>query len=115
MILASIIALGDGIQGSSTGILRGIGLPGLAANINLVSYWVLGLPIGAYVTWRTLDVAALWTGLAIAVSSAAILMNIFILRNDWEKRAEEALERMADSDEYTRLSDDESEDERLLA
>ena len=114
MILASLIALGDGMQGSSTGILRGIGRPGLAANINLVSYWILGLPIGAVLTWRTLDVAALWGGLTIAVSSAAILMNIFILRNDWEKSAAEALERMAESDENAQLSDDE-ENERLLA
>lgn len=114
MILASIIALGDGMQGSSTGILRGVGRPGLAANANLFSYWVLGLPIGAYITWRTLDVAALWSGLAIAVASAAILMNIFILRTDWEKCADEALERMAESDENAHLSSDD-ENERLLA
>lgn len=114
MILASMIALGDGMQGSGTGILRGIGQPGLAANINLFSYWVLGLPIGAYITWRTLDVAALWAGLTIAVASAAILMSIFILRNDWDERAQEALQRMARSDDSSQISDNE-EQERLLA
>ena len=55
-------------------VTSGSGLPGTAARINLVSYWLIGLPIGALMSYKTQEVAALWGGLAIACFFSSTLM-----------------------------------------
>lgn len=60
--------------GACTGILKGGGLPDTASRINLFSYWVIGLPIGALVTLNIKQIEGLWTGLSIAVFFASLLM-----------------------------------------
>lgn len=97
--VTSLVAVGDGIQGAASGVLRGCGMPGMAAKVNLVSYWVLGLPLGVLITYKTLDVAGLWSGLALAVTISASAMTVIILRTDWEECAREAVDRVTASDE----------------
>ena len=45
VILLVVIIIFDGVQGLNAGILRGAGLPTAAARINLLTYWLIGLPI----------------------------------------------------------------------
>ncbi len=55
----------DGTQAVACGVLRGMGHPRPAAILNLVGYWILALPIGAWLALRTsVGLTGLWWGLA---------------------------------------------------
>lgn len=110
------------MQGINAGVLRGAGLPTAAARINLLTYWLIGLPIvsiyvaaadtdidshlpqGALATWKLRSVAGLYTGLASAVLLATIWMSYMITRNDWDARAGEAVARIAVNDFDAKIS-----------
>jgi Na+-driven multidrug efflux pump len=76
----------------------------VASRINLFSYWIIGLPFGALITFKIQRVEGLFAGLALAVAFAASLMLLRIWRCDWSKRVEEAQDRMASSDAIAGLS-----------
>lgn len=78
--LVAIVAFFDGIQGACTGILKGGGLPTTASRINLFSYWLVGLPVGALVTLKIQKIEGLWVGLSLAVFFASSLMLLRIWR-----------------------------------
>lgn len=78
--LVAIVAFFDGIQGACTGILKGGGLPTTASRINLFSYWLVGLPVGALATLKIQKIEGLWVGLSLAVFFASSLMLLIIWR-----------------------------------
>lgn len=81
----------------------------MAARCNLFSYWVVGLPIGALLTFKTRDIGTLWGGLPLATLTATCTMAYHIRKIDWKDKAEEALMRMKESDENARLLRPETE------
>jgi len=93
--LAAIIMITDGLQGVSSGILRGAGQPTLGVVINFISYWLIGLPVGwvlaFIVPW---GVHGLWWGILVAqflvVTAFMVYFKVFI---NWEKAAVEAQQR----------------------
>ena len=74
--LAAVFQIFDGIQGVSTGALRGLGETRAPMLANLVGYWVLGVPLGL-----TLCFALRWGiyGLWIGLLAALILIAITLL------------------------------------
>jgi len=90
--LAAIIMITDGLQGVSSGVLRGAGRPTLGVVVNLISYWIIGLPVGwvlaFIVPW---GVHGLWWGILLSqilvVSSFIIYFKLFL---NWDKAAQEA-------------------------
>ena len=73
--IAAAFQLFDGAQVVSCGVLRGMGRTRPAAVFNLFGYWLLGLPLGAWLALR-LDwgLAGIWWGLAIALGVIALLL-----------------------------------------
>ncbi len=73
--IAAAFSLFDGLQVVSFGILRGAGdlrVPSLA---NLLGYWVLGLPLGAWLAFgQGWGAVGVWTGLATGLASVAMLL-----------------------------------------
>ncbi len=73
--LAAAFQLFDGTQVVAFGVLRGAGDQTVPAVANVVGYWCLGLPIGAWLAvgagWGVLGV---WAGLVIALASVAGLL-----------------------------------------
>lgn len=57
----------------------------LGAQINLLAYWVIGLPIGLALTFSRLEwqLFGLWTGLTVALTFTAVLSSIVIYRIKW--------------------------------
>ena len=96
MRVIALVALVDGMQGAGTGILQGMGRPRVSANANLVSYWLIWLPLGGLFTYLTRDIVILWSSLFMAVASAALLINVYILRADWIQIVQEAESRAAE-------------------
>jgi MATE family multidrug resistance protein len=91
----SIIALqqlGDGLNATFGGVLRGAGRQGVGATLNLVAYWVLGLPLGATLAFGlNWGVAGLWWGLTVTASLLAVAMMVLLAKRvDWEKESQRA-------------------------
>ncbi|HEY7402928.1 MAG TPA: MATE family efflux transporter [Candidatus Angelobacter sp.] len=68
LIVAAIFQLFDGLQVVATGALRGAGNTRLPMLVNLVGYWAVGLPLGAYLCFRHGGGAVgMWIGLCLAL------------------------------------------------
>ena len=75
--------------------MRGLGLQKMVFALNIVGYWILGVPIGAILTFvADIGVSGLWWGFSIGVySSAMIGLLLLKFRVDWEKAVSKAKER----------------------
>ncbi|KAM8977122.1 multidrug and toxin extrusion protein 2-like [Pelodytes ibericus] len=81
----------DGIAITCGGVVRGAGKQKYGALINLVGYYVIGLPIGITLTFVVkLGVPGIWYGLTICVFLQAISFVVFILMLNWNKARDEA-------------------------
>ncbi len=74
--VAAIFQISDGLQVSGLGALRGLKDTRIPMIVNLIAYWIIGLPLG-YFLGITLDMGprGLWFGLVAGLSAAAILHN----------------------------------------
>ncbi len=79
--IVAAFELFDGLQVVGGGILRGMGRPRPAATFNLIGYYVLGLPLAAYLG-RTdrLGLAGIWWGLAAGLFVVAALAVLWVWR-----------------------------------
>lgn len=92
MPLVGAFQLADGITAAAMGVLRGTGLATLGAQINLVAYWVIGIPLGLFLTFypkTQWQLYGLWTGLTVALTFTAISAVIVIYRINWSKMIKE--------------------------
>jgi multidrug resistance protein, MATE family len=71
----------DGVQVVGGGILRGMGHTRPAVVIHLVGFYVLGLPLAWWLTFRSgHGLAGLWWGLAVGLCAVALAFVIWIAR-----------------------------------
>jgi MATE family multidrug resistance protein len=77
--IAAAFQIFDGTQVVGCGVLRGMGRVRPAAAINLIGYWLLGLPLGGWLALRGgLGVAGLWWGLALGLALVALSLVAFV-------------------------------------
>ncbi len=82
LVVAAMFQLFDGLQGVSTGILRGLGDTRTPMVANLAGHWLLGLPVGyALCFWYGWGVIGLWVGL-----SAGLMVVGVVLVTTWRRR-----------------------------
>jgi MATE family multidrug resistance protein len=84
--LAAAFQLFDATQCVTIGVLRGAGDTRFPALVNLVGYWFVGLPMGAYLGLGErfhLGAAGIWAGLLIALGTVAVAV---VLRLLWIMR-----------------------------
>jgi MATE family multidrug resistance protein len=90
--IAALFQIFDGIQAVGCGVLRGVAGTLSAAVINLVGYWVLGLPLGLYLCFRVgLGPRGLWWGLTVGLMAVAGLL---VLRIRWRFAHDSRLSRV---------------------
>ncbi len=74
--VAAFFQLFDGLQVTTTGALRGAGDTRTPMLCHLAGYWILGLPLGAYLCFReSLGAVGLWMGL----SAGLIVIGVILL------------------------------------
>jgi MATE family multidrug resistance protein len=79
LAIAAAFQLFDGTQTVMTGALRGLGNTRTPMLINLLGYYVLGLPLGWWLCFRAgYGLVGLWTGLTAALIAIALW-----LLNEW--------------------------------
>lgn len=77
--IAAAFQLFDGAQVAGCGVLRGMGRTRPAALFNLISYWLLGLPLGAWLGLSAgYGLAGIWWGLCLGLAVVATLLIFFI-------------------------------------
>jgi MATE family multidrug resistance protein len=65
----------DGLQGVATGALRGAGITAFTFGANLVSYWLVGLPVAVALAFGLgLGPVGLYVGLTAGLGLAAALL-----------------------------------------
>ena len=82
IILVAIFQIADGLQVVGTGCLRGIGNTKLSSIANFLGYWIVGIPLGAYLCFTlTWGPQGIWIGLTLALFlvSAAVIAGWLVM------------------------------------
>ena len=65
----------DGVQVTATGALRGVGNTHAGLYVQLIGYWVIGLPLGWWLGFhRKLGAVGLWVGLCAGLMIAGVAL-----------------------------------------
>ncbi|KAJ3331259.1 hypothetical protein HDU76_003639 [Blyttiomyces sp. JEL0837] len=92
--LGALFQISDGINAVAGGVLRGTGRQDLGGYLNLVGYYIIGLPIGLYACFVVdLKLWGLWFGLATALLLVSIVQVLIIYFTNWNDAAVEAHKR----------------------
>ncbi|XP_047331065.1 protein DETOXIFICATION 24-like [Impatiens glandulifera] len=95
-VLLAITMLSNSIQPVLTGIAVGAGLQSVVAIINLVCYYVIGIPIGILLGFCTdLQVKGVWIGMICGVIMQIICLSIMIWRTNWDDQVDKASKRLS--------------------
>lgn len=83
----------DAFVGVMNGILRGIGKQKYGATLQLIGYYMIGLPVSAMtgfgLRW---NLKGLWTGISVAMIVVASLEAVYLRSIDWEQLVNDATE-----------------------
>lgn len=87
--------IADGLAGSCGGSLRGQGRQHLSAFYNFVAYYVLALPLGIFLAFRSeYGLKGLWIGQLVGLTVVGISEYVVILvGTDWECEVEKGVRR----------------------
>ncbi|KAL6010664.1 hypothetical protein ACLOJK_001102 [Asimina triloba] len=77
--------LGNGLQTTGCGVLRGMARPNISVGINLASFYALGTPLAiALAFWLRLGYNGIWFGLLTAETACSLSAMYVMIRTDWE-------------------------------
>jgi MATE family multidrug resistance protein len=95
--ISCIFMMGDAIQATIGGVLRGLGRQKFVLCLNILGFWVCAVPIGAVLTFVAgFGVAGLWWGFNIGIyASSAIGIWFLRMRVDWNLEAKKAMKRLS--------------------
>jgi MATE family multidrug resistance protein len=86
--VAAVFQLFDGLQGVTTGVLRGVGDTRTPMLWNLAGHWAFGLPLGYWLAFaRDWNVLGLWVGLSAGLSIVCVVLVVVWIRHVNELRA----------------------------
>ena len=75
----------------SAGVVRGCGRQLVAACMNVFTYWGVGIPLAAYLGFRTpLGVSGLWIGVVTVAYVQLAALSVLISCLNWDREAERA-------------------------
>ncbi len=81
LVLAAVFQVSDGLQAASAGALRGFKDTRIPMLYSVFSYWLIGLSLGAWLTFgRQWGASGMWVGLIAGLSVAAALLGTRFLR-----------------------------------
>lgn len=97
--LIALMQVFDALNTTSAGCLRGQGLQRIGGYVNLFSYYVVGLPLGAYLgfCWPNKEnpsgLTGLWTGSTFALIIIGFVQSYFSLHADFDQLVIDAINR----------------------
>jgi MATE family multidrug resistance protein len=76
ILIAAFFQLSDGIQCVSLGILRGIEDTKIPTVITIISYWIIGIPVGYFLAFNfSFSLYGIWIGLLIGLTFSAAMLS----------------------------------------
>ncbi|KAL6012759.1 Protein DETOXIFICATION 48 [Asimina triloba] len=91
--IVGLCELGNCPQTTGCGVLRGSARPTIGANINLGSFYLVGMPVAIVMGFFAgMGFAGLWLGLLAAQASCAVLMLYVLGKTDWNAQVQRARE-----------------------
>lgn len=95
MPLVASFQIADGLANSCGGVLRGQGRQHLGAMFNLVAYYILALPIGITLAFKTdLGLQGLWIGQVIGLFTVALSeYGVVWLGTNWDREIQKGIKR----------------------
>ncbi|MCL7042040.1 hypothetical protein MKW94_007143 [Papaver nudicaule] len=103
--IVGLCELGNCPQTTGCGVLRGSARPSTGANINLSSFYLVGMPVAIFMGFVVkMGFTGLWLGLLAAQGSCALLMLYVLLTTDWSVQVQRAKELTYDSATSTAAS-----------
>ena len=79
--IAGMFQIFDGLQAVAAGALRGVGDTRVPMILNLIGFWLVGLPISAFLGFAAgVGPRGIWWGLAIGIGVVAVLLTFRIRR-----------------------------------
>ncbi|WJX63414.1 Protein DETOXIFICATION 48 [Trifolium repens] len=113
--IVGLCELGNCPQTTGCGVLRGSARPTIGANINLGSFYLVGMPVAIFLGFfAKFGFAGLWIGLLAAQGSCAMLMFIVLCRTDWNLQVQRAKELTKASTITTTCDDNDDIDHSKL-
>ncbi|KAK1413409.1 hypothetical protein QVD17_35182 [Tagetes erecta] len=107
-VLLSFSVLLNSIYPVLSGVAVGAGLQGIVAVINLVCYYLIGIPTGALLGYLTsLQVKGIWIGMIGGIVSQSLALVYLTWKTDWDDQVKKSLERL--NRFYVKASDDTEE------
>lgn len=77
--IAGAFQIADGVQVVGGGLMRGMGRPHAGAVVNLLGFYVLGLPLAYQLGFRMqLGIEGIWWGLAAALGGVAVMLCLWV-------------------------------------
>lgn len=71
----------DGTQATQAGVLRGLSLTRAASLAVFIGYWIIGLPIGYYLSFvKNFEAIGFWQGLTISLAVVAVMLGLVLRR-----------------------------------
>ncbi|XP_057525946.1 protein DETOXIFICATION 41 [Amaranthus tricolor] len=96
--LLAISVFLNGIQPILSGVAIGSGWQAVVAYVNLATYYIIGLPIGCVLGFKTsLGVAGIWWGMIIGVLLQTVTLIILTARTNWNAEVQNAIKRLQNS------------------
>ncbi|KAJ9565475.1 hypothetical protein OSB04_001441 [Centaurea solstitialis] len=94
-LLLSFSVLLNSIYPVLSGVAVGAGMQGSVAIVNLVCFYVIGVPIGALLGYLTsLEVKGIWLGMICGVVTQTLALVYMAWRTDWDDQVKRASERL---------------------
>ncbi|XP_068335692.1 protein DETOXIFICATION 41-like [Pyrus communis] len=102
--LLAISVFLNGIQPILSGVAIGSGWQAVVAYVNLTCYYIIGLPIGCVLGFKTsMGVAGIWWGMIIGVFLQTVTLIVLTARTNWDSEVVKAAERLKKSASAERL------------
>ncbi|PWZ36749.1 Protein DETOXIFICATION 21 [Zea mays] len=93
-LLAFSILL-NSVQPVLSGVAVGAGWQSVVAYVNITSYYLIGIPLGAVLGYALgLHVKGIWIGMLLGTLVQTVVLLFITLKTDWEKQVEVAQERL---------------------
>ncbi|KAI3697281.1 hypothetical protein L6452_30180 [Arctium lappa] len=94
-LLLSFSVLLNSIYPVLSGVAVGAGMQGIVAVINLVCFYVIGIPLGALLGYLTdLQVKGIWVGMICGIVTQTLALVYLTWRTDWDDQVKKSLDRL---------------------
>lgn len=112
--IIGLCELGNCPQTTGCGVLRGTARPKVGANINLGSFYLVGMPVAIWLAFFTgFDFEGLWLGLLGAQGACAVTMLVVLSRMDWDYEAQRA-QLLTETGEADDGTEEEAETHKII-